>query len=232
MGVGIAAHGEQLAGEELVVHDLIASGLPGLGRKRLQELVQGGIELADGHRLRRSLGRQQLLHREVRRVLRLLDRHRLLHRRRRERQEVHGQRLAVRPDVSRKRPRILGGLQPGRAAERVQDVAPQAHVDHLLERHGPDAFGRGRIGARQDGIEGVEVRRQGAELDADRRLQHPACVIERVQRRELQADHRSPLRLERPTEAALGTGRAQPRPGTLMPAPAVQPGRNPTELTL
>ena len=48
------------------------------------------------------------------------------------------------------------------------------HVDHFLQHHRLDAGRRLRIGPRLDRVERVEIRRQRAELDPDRRLQRVA----------------------------------------------------------
>ena len=84
-------------------------------------------------------------------------------------------------------------LQDRRPAERVQDVARQAHVNHFLQRDRLDALAGGGVGAATDRVEGVEIRRQRAELDADRRLQHRLGVVHARKATELKTDHAHPL---------------------------------------
>ena len=84
--------------------------------------------------------------------------------------------FAVGSDVAGQRTRVRLHVYHRISPDGVENVAREAHVNHLLEGHGFDELLGLGVGAGADRIERVEIGRECAELDSHCLLQHLLSV--------------------------------------------------------
>ena len=141
-----------------------------LGGKKLQAGVDPGIELAD-----RVV---PIDPRSGPRWLRSLDPHERVDGRRREATQVDDQPAVTVRQGARIARHEAGAADRRSAANGVEHVGGEHHVQHLLHHDAFDQLGGFQVAGTTERVEGAQVRRDRAVLQFDRRLQSSPQLIE------------------------------------------------------